>query len=83
MDATDTTPEADAVQLALYRKMTSGQRTQLGHQMSLEARAIARAAIARRHPEYDDEAVRWASFRMLLGDQLFRRVWPDAPLLAP
>lgn len=79
----DTTPEADAVQLALYRKMSASDRARIAHQMSLDTRAIAQAAIRRRHPEYDDATARWALFRMLLGDELFQKAWPSAPLVAP
>ena len=79
----DTTTDADNVQLALYRKMTSEQRARLGHQMSIDARTITSDGIRQRHPDYDEAAVRWALFRILVGDQLFRRVWPGAPLVAP
>jgi len=81
--AFDTTPSADAVQLALYRKMSGSDRVRIGHQMSLDARAIALAAIRRRHPAYDDVSARWALFRILVGDELFQNAWPHAPLLAP
>lgn len=47
----DTT--ADAVQLQLCWRMTSAQRTSIGNQMSIDARAIALAAIRARHPDYD------------------------------
>jgi len=79
----DTTPDADAVQLRLYRAMTSAQRTAIGDQMSEDARATALAAIRARHPGYDDATARWALFRMLVGDELFRRAWPGAPLVTP
>ena len=79
----DTTPSADAVQLALYRKMSASDRSRIGHQMSLDARAIALAAIRRRHPEYDHTLARWALFRLLIGDELFQKAWPKAPLVAP
>jgi hypothetical protein len=79
----DTTPDADAVQLALYRRMSASDRTRIGHQMSLDARAIALAAIRRRHPEYDEGFARWALFRLLVGDELFQKAWPNAPLVAP
>jgi hypothetical protein len=79
----DTSADADAVQLALYRKMSASDRARVAHQMSLDARAIAQAAIRRRHQDYDDSLVRWALFRLLLGDELFRRAWPHAPLVAP
>lgn len=79
----DTTPDADNLQLALYRKMTPEQRARLGHDMSIDARTIASDGIRQRHPDYDGATVRWALFRILLGDELFRRVWPGAPLVAP
>lgn len=79
----DTTAEADAVQLRLYRSMTSDQRTSIGNQMSIDARTTALAAIRSRHPDYDEATARWALFRMLVGDELFVRAWPDAPLVAP
>jgi len=79
----DTTPSADAVQLALYRKMSASDRSRIGHQMSLDARAITLAAIRRRHPEYDDVSARWALFRLLVGDELFQKAWPRAPLVVP
>jgi len=79
----DTTPDADAVQLALYRKMSASDRVRIGYQMSLDARAITLAAIRRRHPEYDDASARWALFRILVGDELFQKAWPNAPLVDP
>lgn len=81
--ALDTTPDAAAVQLALYRKMSAADRVRLAHQMSLDARAITLAAIRRRHPDYDDATARWALFRILVGDELFQKAWPSAPLVAP
>jgi hypothetical protein len=79
----DTTPDADVVRFALYRKMTASDRARIAHQMSLDARTIANAAIRRRHSDYDDATARWALFRLLLGDELFRKVWPSAPLVPP
>jgi hypothetical protein len=56
MPSRDTTADAAAVQLRLYRSMTSGQRTSIGNQMSIDARLTALAAIRKRHPEYDEAA---------------------------
>jgi hypothetical protein len=63
--------------------MSSADRVRIGHQMSLDARAITLAAIRQRHPEYDDASARWALFRILVGDELFHKAWPHAPLMAP
>jgi hypothetical protein len=83
VSARDTTTEATAVQTAIYRRMTGAQRTLLAAEMSEAARSITLAGIRRRHPEYDDGQARYALFRLLLGDALFRSAWPHAPVLAP
>jgi hypothetical protein len=79
----DTTPEAEAVQDEIYRKMGPARRTALAVQMSLAARATTLAGIRTRHPEYDERTARWALFRLLVGDALFERAWPSAPRVAP
>jgi hypothetical protein len=79
----DTESDAEAVQLDIYRRMTPARRVATGIQMSLDARATVLAGIRARHPEYDDAAARWALFRLLIGDALFVRAWPHAPLVAP
>jgi len=51
--------------------------------MSADARAITIDGIRHRHPEDDQQQARWALFRLLVDDELFRRVWPQAPIVAP
>jgi len=81
--ARDTTPEAHEVQLALFRRMTPAQRAERTATMSELARDLALEGIRRRHPDYDDEKARHALFRLLVGDDLFRRAWPTDPLVDP
>ena len=79
----DTTAEADAVQLAVLRRMTVAQRTSLANQMSTAARETTLAAIKARHPDYTEQHARFALFRVVLGDHLFKRAWPHTPLVDP
>ncbi|MEZ4364217.1 MAG: hypothetical protein R3B48_28845 [Kofleriaceae bacterium] len=79
----DTTPDAIAIQTAIYRRMTTDERTRAAAAMSAAARAITLENIQVRHPEYDAHQARMALYRLLLGDELFRRAWPAEPLLAP
>ncbi len=51
--------------------------------MSEEARAVTMAGIRDRHPEYTEQEARLAMFRLIHGDEAFRRVWPGRPLLEP
>lgn len=69
--------------MAAYRRMSGEQRVAIAANLSEDVREIARAGIRARHPAYDDEQVRYALFRLLLGDELFRRAWPQAPRLDP
>jgi hypothetical protein len=79
----DTTPDAMAVQAAIYRRMRRTRGPQLAAKMSAMTRAIAMENIQARHPEYSSHQVRMALFRLLLGGELFHRAWPAEPLLAP
>jgi len=79
----DTTPEAWAAQLALLRRMDGSRRVALAFRLTRLSREASRAGIRARHPEYAEEDVRRAFFRMLHGDATTRSVWPDGELLAP
>jgi hypothetical protein len=79
----DTTPDAEAVQTEIYRRMTPAERCEIAAQLSESTRATTLANIRRRHPDYGDLQARLALFRLLLGDDLFTRAWPGAPLLPP
>ena len=79
----DTDARAEQVQLELLRRMSPEQRIALAVQMSEDVRALARAGIRARHPEYSDAQLRHALFRLMYGDELFRQVWPGTALVAP
>ena len=78
----DTTEEAYLVQLAIWRRLGDRGTAELSIRMSEQAREIAMEGIRHRHPEYSDEQVRHAMYRLTLGDDLYMAAWPDRPLLA-
>jgi hypothetical protein len=41
------------------------------------------SGIRARHPEYDDEQVRLAYARLVLGDDITREAWPGHGLVDP
>ena len=71
------------MQTSIYRRMGPAQRCEMAASMSAAARAVTLEGIRHRHPEYDEDQARWALFRLLVGDELYRRVWPQAPIVAP
>jgi hypothetical protein len=79
----DTSPEAHAIQLEVYRSMSPERRLAIGVQMSEDGFAVMAAGIKARHPDYSEAEVTWALRRLRLGDDVLRDAWPAAPLVAP
>ena len=79
----DTSPDAHEAQLRCYRRMSGAEKVALAVQLSEDIRAVALAGIRTRHPEYSDREAWYALQRLLLGDDLFGRAWPQAPRLDP
>lgn len=78
---TDTSPEAEAIQLDLLRKMTPKQRIQKMCSLSQNVRQMAFEAIRRRHPDYDEQDIRLAFIELHYGKSLaddVRRATQDA-----
>lgn len=83
MRANDTAPAAEEVRIRLLRAAGSGRRIRMVCALSEGVRQLSRAGIRSRHPEYSEEDVELAMRRVVLGEELFRAVWPNAPLRAP
>jgi hypothetical protein len=58
MRHSDTSPEAEAVQIAILRRMSPGRKLELAMQVSHAARELAFAGIRRSYPEWCEAEVR-------------------------
>jgi len=76
----DTTPEAWRVQLEIYRRMPPSKRLELALRMSDSMRELVASGVRARHPEYDEQQVKFAVNRLLLGDELFRKAFPGVEI---
>lgn len=83
MRSRDTTPEAHAFQLAVYRRMTPRQRFDATVDLADTARRLSLDGIRARHPEYDALTAVRALFGLLHGRELHTRVWPDLTVPTP
>jgi hypothetical protein len=77
----DTSSDVADRQRAVYARMAPDERVRLAVQMSEMTREIAMDGIRQRHPDYSDDDVISALFRLLHGDDLFAKAWPNRPLL--
>lgn len=74
MELSDTSPAVEAIQIDLLRRAGIGRRASLALSLSRAAIRASRRAIARRHPELDEQGVllRWAELHY--GDEIAGRV---------
>lgn len=79
----DTDPSAFQAQLDFYRRIGPEARVRLAFQMSEQAREISKAGIRMRHPEYTEDQLQHALFRLLLGETLYRAAWPEREQVQP
>lgn len=79
----DTSSEAHAKQNAVYRTLGGAERVAILFRLSALVRETARAGIRRRHPSYSDAQVELALRRLLLGDNLVRKAFPNDELVDP
>jgi hypothetical protein len=79
----DTSDDARAFQDQVYRRMTAGDRMAIVFRLNQMAREAALSGIRSRHPKYSEREALQALYRLLLGDDLTRRAWPDRQLVAP
>jgi hypothetical protein len=79
----DTSPEAWAAQAAILRQIGGRERFLMAFRLTHLAREASRGGIRARHPDYGEDQVKRAFFRVLHGDALTLSVWPDRELLDP
>jgi len=72
----DTSREALEAQFEILRQMGTAGRFRAGLDLCESVRKGLGAAIRSRNPGYDDDTVRLATVRLMLGEPLFREVYP-------
>lgn len=83
MAASDTSTSVARMQADLFRRMTSGEKSAMIEEMSDECRELARCGIRERHPEYSTDDVEHALHRLLVGNALADKAWPEFTHLRP
>jgi len=83
MNPHDTSPEADAIQHAIWVRLGPEGRVALAARMSEDLREVTRAGIRQRHPDYADPIVELALRALTWGPELFSEVYPDTAIPPP
>lgn len=79
----DTTADAHDVQRDVYRRLGGARRLAIMFRLNALVRETSMAGIRRRHPSYGEVQVSTAFRRLMLGDDLMRKAFPDQELVDP
>ena len=79
----DTTRQAEAAQVEIFRKMTPDQRLEAAFDLTALSHKLLRAGIKHRHPEYSSAQVQLAFIRSRLPEELFVQVYPNVEDIKP
>lgn len=63
--------------------MGGARRVAVAFRLTDQMRRVAMAGVRNRHPDYDEEQVRQAVARLLLGDEMMLELWPDREPVLP
>ena len=66
-----------------FRRLTPETRLRMALRMSNDVRILSRTGIRHRHPEYSELDLDDALRVLLVGEDLFRRLFPTRRVLAP
>lgn len=75
----DTTPEAEAVQMEIFRRMSGRRKIELVEEANRNARELALAGLRQRHPGAGPEELFRRLMDLTLGEELAERVYGPLP----
>ncbi len=74
---TDTTVEAVRKQFEILRRLGPEVRLKMAFEMSDNLRRIVEAGVRGRHPNYDEQKIKQEVLRLMIGETLFRQIYPE------
>lgn len=80
MDAipSDTTVEAARKQFEILRRLDMNARANMTFQLSDNLRKTVEAGVRQRHPDWQEQEVERKVLHLMIGDQIFRRIFRDS-----
>jgi hypothetical protein len=77
--SSDTDPEAERIQMEIYRRMPRWRKIELVVEANETARELALAGLRARHPGASPEELQRRLFGLLLGEELATEVYGPLP----
>ena len=73
----DTSEDAAVMQLRVLRKMDTNARGEMALQLCQTVHQMLEDGVRARNPQFDDKAVQRTVVRLMIGDRLFKEVFPE------
>ena len=73
----DTTIDAARKQFEILRRLDAETRLKMAFELSDNLRSIVEAGVRLRHPQYDEQQINRQVIRLMIGEALFKQVYPD------
>ncbi|NQT04348.1 MAG: hypothetical protein HQ580_20145 [Planctomycetes bacterium] len=73
----DTTIEAVRKQFEILRRLGPEVRLKMAFGLSDNLRSIVEAGVRGRNPSYDEQKTKQEVLRLMIGDVLFKQIYPD------
>ena len=73
----DTTIDAARKQFEILRRLGPEARLKMAFEMSDNLRSIVEAGVKGRHPNYDEQKIKQEVLRLMIGEALFKQIYPD------
>lgn len=76
----DTTIEATRKQFEILRRLDPQTRAEMTFELSDNLRSIVEAGVKMRHPNFDQQQVEKEVLKLMIGEPLFRQIYPDVKI---
>ena len=73
----DTSIDAARKQFEILRRLGPQARAKMAFELSDSLRSIVEAGVRHRHPDFDEKKVLLQVVRLMIGQTLFRQIYPD------
>jgi hypothetical protein len=73
----DTTLEAYRFLIQVWRRLGPEGRLRVSFEASNRLHELSAAGVRRRHPSYSDDQMQLAVTKLMLGEEVFRKLLPD------
>lgn len=75
MIPSDTSPDAEAIMIELYRRMSPGEKLLRVFEAFQRGKSLAMAGLSMRYPQASTDQLEWLWKRQYLGNTLFTEVY--------